>query len=125
MEAIIQAKSLLDIGNAAARHGNIGARWHVEPHHLFAGRKAVGHKHATDHLTYLEEGTIELLWRDEDGNKSRDEYTAPMWIDVPAERFHTIIAKTEAKWHCIFAAPSDKLLHEPFWAQIPPDYKGP
>jgi hypothetical protein len=107
----------------AARHGPIGEWGFVEPHHKFAGQHHQGHKHATDHVTRLHRGTVRVSWRDPDGNEGVNEYTGPVYIEMVAERWHRFDALTDAEWDCIFARPSDKLLHEPYWAQIPPGFK--
>lgn len=120
MEAAL--KPALELaGPPFAPHGNIGARWHVQPHFLFSGKKHQGHTHATDHLTFLESGTARVFWKDSDGNEGKMEFTGPMFCDIQAERWHLIEAVTDIKWFCIFAAPSDKLMSTPYYAQIPPD----
>lgn len=109
----------------AAPDGNVGDRWHINKHFAFAGHHYQGHRHATDHLTNLVRGTVRVDWRDPDGREGSDVYVGPFYIDMPAERWHRFNAVTDAEWHCIFAAPSDKLLHTPFYAQIPPNQPVP
>jgi hypothetical protein len=86
-------------GPEAAPYGRIGKRGSARPLRYDAGQTHRGHSHVTPHLTYLESGTISVKRR---SRETPDVYTAPMWIDMPAEEWHEITAVTAAKWWCVF-----------------------
>lgn len=96
---LVHRVKLNEDGPESAPYGRIGNMWSARPHKYRAGSVHKGHHHITPHVTYLEEGTVSIKRNDRDQPK---EYTGPMWIDMPAEIWHEITAKTDAFWWCIF-----------------------
>ena len=65
-----------------------------------------GERHYFDHVSLVTQGQIRCEWRDPDGTTGTEFYAANTprsAINMPATRWHTLIAITPATTWCLFA----------------------